>query len=70
MPAKKGSPSGVRKTVIGQPPWPVSAWVAFISTASTSGLSSRSTLTLTKPWFMAAAISGSSKLSCAITWHQ
>ena len=23
VPAKKGSPSGVRKTVIGQPPWPV-----------------------------------------------
>ena len=29
VPAKKGSPSGVMKTVIGQPPWPrFIAWVA------------------------------------------
>ena len=28
VPAKKGRPSGVHTTVIGQPPWPVMAWVA------------------------------------------
>ena len=28
VPAKNGSPSGVRTQVIGQPPWPVIAWVA------------------------------------------
>ena len=28
VPQKKGSPSGVMKTVIGQPPWPVIACVA------------------------------------------
>jgi hypothetical protein len=28
VPQKNGSPSGVAKTVIGQPPWPVIACVA------------------------------------------
>ena len=28
VPAKNGSPSGVSTQVIGQPPWPVIAWVA------------------------------------------
>jgi hypothetical protein len=28
VPQKNGSPSGVMNTVIGQPPWPVIAWVA------------------------------------------
>ena len=28
VPQKSGLPSGVANTVIGQPPWPVSAWVA------------------------------------------
>ncbi len=28
VPAKKGRPSGVRKTVMGQPPWPVMACTA------------------------------------------
>ncbi len=28
VPAKKGRPSGVHTTVIGQPPCPVMAWVA------------------------------------------
>ena len=35
-----------------------------------SGRSSRSTLMLTNSSFISAAIDGSSKLSCAITWHQ
>ena len=52
VPPKNGSPSGVRKTVIGQPPLPVSATTASMYTASTSGRSSRSTLTLTKRSFM------------------
>ena len=38
--------------------------------ASTSGRSSRSTLMHTKRSFISAAISGSSKDSCSITWHQ
>src|SRR5215469_3246871 len=35
-----------------------------------SGRSSRSTLMLTKSSFMTAAVGSSSKLSCAMTWHQ
>ena len=35
-----------------------------------SGRSSRSTLMLTKSAFISAAVSGSSKDSCAMTWHQ
>jgi len=58
------------KTVIGQPPWPVMAWVAVMYTASTSGRSSRSTLIDTRLSFSSAAVCGSSKDSCAITWHQ
>src|SRR5918996_2446527 len=38
--------------------------------ASTSGRSSRSTLTGTKCSFMNAAVSASSNDSCSITWHQ
>ena len=30
VPQKNGSPSGVANTVIGQPPWPVIAWVAVM----------------------------------------
>jgi hypothetical protein len=30
VPQKNGLPSGVRKHVIGQPPWPVNATVAFM----------------------------------------
>ncbi len=30
VPQKNGVPSGVAKTVIGQPPWPVIAWVAVM----------------------------------------
>ena len=66
----KGRPSGSRKTVIGHPPLPVTAWTASMYTASTSGRSSRSTLMLTKPAFMTRAVSGSSKDSWAMTWHQ
>ena len=57
-------------TVIGQPPWPVMAWVAVMYTASTSGRSSRSTLMATRFSFSSAAVCGSSNDSCAITWHQ
>ena len=57
-------------TVIGQPPWPVMACVAVMYTASTSGRSSRSTLMATTVSFSSAAVGGSSKDSCAITWHQ
>ena len=39
-------------------------------TASMSGRSSRSTLMLTKSWLIIAAVAGSSKDSCAMTWHQ
>ena len=70
MPQWNGSPSGVRKHVIGQPPWPVIACVAAMYTASMSGRSSRSTLMLTKFAFITAAVSASSNDSCAITWHQ
>ena len=47
VPPKNGSPSGVMNTVIGHPPRPVIACTASMYTASTSGRSSRSTLTLT-----------------------
>ncbi len=57
-------------TVIGQPPWPVMAWVAVMYTLSTSGRSSRSTLMATTCSFMIAAVCSSSNDSCAITWHQ
>ena len=55
---------------MGQPPCPVSAVVAFMYTASTSGRSSRSTFTATKFSFSAAATSASSNDSWAMTWHQ
>ncbi len=55
---------------MGHPPDPVSAWVAVMYTVSTSGRSSRSTLTETNHSASSAAVSGSSKLSCAMTWHQ
>ena len=49
---------------------PVSAVVARMRAASTSGRSSRSTLTATKPSASCRPTSGSSKDSCAMTWHQ
>ena len=70
VPVKNGLPSGVRKAVRGQPPDPVMACNASMYTASTSGRSSRSTLTATNRSFTTAAVSGSSKDSWAITWHQ
>ena len=57
-------------TVVGQPPEPVIPTAASIVTASTSGRSSRSTLTLTKSSFMSAAVVSDSNDSWAITWHQ
>ncbi len=41
-----------------------------MQTASTSGRSSRSTLTQTKCSFISSAIAGSSNDSRSITWHQ
>ena len=70
VPQKNGWPSGVRKHVIGQPPDPVMACVTSMYTASTSGRSSRSTFTLTKPALSCAAMPASSKDSWAMTWHQ
>ena len=70
MPAKNGTSSGVRNAFSGQPPLPVMAWQASMHMASTSGRSSRSTFTHTNRSFISAATSGSSKDSCAITWHQ
>ena len=58
------------KTVVGHPPEPVMPTVASIVTASTSGRSSRSTLTFTKCSFITRAVARSSKDSCAMTWHQ
>lgn len=52
---------------MGQPPCPVAACTASMYTASTSGRSSRSTLTLTKCVFRYSAVSRSSNDSCAIT---
>ena len=46
------------------------ACTASMYTASTSGRSSRSTLTLTNSSFITAAVASSSKLSWAMTWHQ
>ena len=43
---------------------------ASMYSASTSGRSSRSTLTQTKLSFISAAVRGSSKDSRSITWHQ
>ena len=48
---RTGARPGVRKTLIGQPPCPVSDWTASMYSASTSGRSSRSTLIATKPAF-------------------
>jgi hypothetical protein len=67
VPPKNGSPPGVSKTVIGQPPWPLSATTASMYTASTSGRSSRSTFTLTKRSFISCAVPSSSKDSRSIT---
>ena len=58
------------KTVVGHPPWPVIVTQASIVTASTSGRSSRSTLTFTKRSFISVATPESEKDSCSITWHQ
>ncbi len=55
---------------MGQPPCPVAACTASMYTASTSGRSSRSTLTLTKCAFISSAVAWSSKDSWAMTWHQ
>ncbi|GAE72173.1 hypothetical protein JCM18916_1579 [Cutibacterium acnes JCM 18916] len=60
----------MRNTVLGHPPWPVIAKVTCISAASTSGRSSRSTLTGTTLALTTSATSGSLKDSSAITWHQ
>ena len=68
--AENALPSGVRKTVIGQPPLPVSICTASMYTASRSGRSSRSTLMLTKPSFIRAAMVSFSKDSRSMTWHQ
>ena len=70
MPTWNGSWPGVRKTLSGQPPWPVAAWQARWYTSSMSGLSSLSTFMLTKLAFMKPAISAFSKESCSMTWHQ
>ena len=70
VPAKKGRCSGVMKMLIGQPPLPVKAWQTAIYTLSMSGRSSLSTLMETKYRFKMSAVSASSKLSCAMTWHQ
>ena len=67
VPPKNGSPPGVRKTVSGQPPCPVSETTASMYTASTSGRSSRSTLIQTKSSFMSAAVAASSNDSRSIT---
>ena len=70
MPPKKGSPSGVRKTVIGQPPCPVSAddrvHVERVDVRPLLAVD----LDVTKRSFMSAAVAASSKDSCSITWHQ
>jgi hypothetical protein len=60
----------VQKTLSGHPPWPVIAWTASMYSASTSGRSSRSTFTHTNASFMSRAVSGSSKDSRSMTWHQ
>ena len=70
VPPRNGSPAGVRKTVIGQPPWPVIDTTASMYSESTSGRSSRSTFTFTNRSFITAAVAGSSNDSCAMTWHQ
>ena len=67
---RRARPSGVRKTVIGQPPLPVSACTASMYSASMSGRSSRSTLILTKFSFIRRAMSSFSKDSSLIRWHQ
>jgi hypothetical protein len=70
VPAKKGNRSGVRKTDIGHPPRPVIPSTASMYTWSRSGRSSRSTLMLMKCSLSSRAMSGFSKLSWAMTWHQ
>src|SRR6476469_6147253 len=70
VPQKKGSPSGVRKTVMGHPPCPVVAVTADMYAASMSGRSSRSTFTDTNRSLRAAATVSSPNDSCAMTWHQ
>ena len=55
---------------MGQPPLPVNICTASMYTASRSGRSSRSTLMLTKCWFISSAMASFSKDSRSITWHQ
>ena len=68
--ATTGIPLGVRKTLFGHPPPPVSSCVASMYWASTAGSVSRSTFTGTNPALSTEATAGSSKLSSSITWHQ
>src|SRR5918995_5401646 len=70
VPAKKGRPDGVVKTVSGQPRFGVKAAAADMYAASTSGCSSRSTLIATKSRFIASAVASSANDSRAMTWHQ
>ena len=70
VPPTMGLRSGCSHTLIGQPPLPVVACTKVMYTRSTSGRSSRSTLTLTNSSFITAATPGSSNDSCAMTWHQ
>ena len=62
--------SGSSSAVSGQPPRPVSARQAAMYTPSTSGRSSRSTLTGTNARLIAAATGSLSNDSRSITWHQ
>ena len=70
MPPKKGRPSGVRNTVIGQPPRPVDGLHGVHVDGVDVGPLLAVDLHADEGAFMAAATSSSSKLSWAITWHQ
>ena len=71
MPAKKGRPSGVQKTDMGQPPEPVSG----LGGRHVDGVDVGTLLAVDldrdeRRGEVGGAAAGSSKLSWAITWHQ
>ena len=67
---QNGSFCGVRKQFRGQPARLPKNWQYFISTASMSGRSSRSTLMQMNWEFRPSAMTSSPKLSRSMTWHQ
>ena len=67
---ERSLPSGAMNTVIGQPPRPVIACVGVHVDGVDVGAFLAVDLHVDERSFITAAVASSSKLSCAITWHQ